>query len=84
MSVRRGSGCCGHTAVVADDAAGVLMHLLVPALVLVPILPTRSGYDDEESQLVTGIHERRVLRIVGGADNGKSCVAQPFGIAPLL
>ena len=74
----------GVVAVAADDAARVLMHLLVPARILVPVLPARGSHDDEQSQLVTGIHERGVLRIMGGTDDGKAGITQALGIAPLL
>ena len=74
----------GVVAVAADDVARVLVYLLVPAFFLVPVLPAGGGYNDKQPQLVAGIHERRVLRIVGGADDGEADVAQPFGVAPLL
>ena len=74
----------GMVAVATDDVAGVLVHLLVPALVFVPILPTRGSHDDKESQFIAGIHERRVLRIVSRADDGEASITQAFGIAPLL
>ena len=70
--------------VAADDRTGVLMHLCGKLRVFVPILPAWSSHDDEEAQLVTGIHEGRILRIVRRADNGKAQVTQALGIAPLL
>ena len=70
--------------VAADDEARVLVHLLGPALSLVPILPAGGGHDDEEAQLVAGIHERRVLRVVGSADDGVANILKPLGITPLL
>ena len=76
-----------HTRVVtvaADDRTGVLMYLCGKLRVLVPILPAGSSHDDEETQLVTGIHERRILRIVCRSDDGKAQVTQALGIAPLL
>ena len=74
----------GVVTISTNDVASVLMHLLVPAFVLVPILPARSRNDDKKTQFIASIHERRVLRIVGCTDDGKACIAQSLGIAPLL
>ena len=71
-------------AVAADDVAGVLMHTFGKLRLLVPILPSRSGHDDKQAQFVTRIHERRILRIMGHADDGTPCIAQQTGVAPLL
>ena len=71
-------------AVAADDTAGILMHLLCKLRIFVPVLPTRCRYNDEESQLVAGIHEGGILRIVGSTDDGKAEVAESLGVAPLL
>ena len=70
--------------VAAYDVACILVYLLVPSLVFVPVLPARGGYDDKQAQFVAGIHERRVLRIVCRADNGKAGIAQSLGVTPLL
>ena len=74
----------GMVAVATDDIAGVLMHHLRPLRVLVPELPARRRYDDEESQLVAGVHKRRILRIVSRTDDGHTRILQALGIAPLL
>ena len=71
-------------AVATDDVAGILMYHLAPFGILIPELPTGCGYDDKESQLVAGIHKRRVLRIVGCADDGHAGILQTLHIAPLL
>ena len=60
------------------------MHLAGKLRVFVPILPSGSCYNNEESKFVTGIHKRGVLRIVSRTDNGKACIPQTFGVAPLL
>ena len=70
--------------VAADDRTGILMYLCRKLRVFVPILPAWSSHDDEEAQLVTGIHKGRILWIVRRADNGKAQVTQALGIAPLL
>ena len=74
----------GVVAVATDDVAGVLMYHLAPLGVFVPELPTRGRNDDEEPQLVAGIHKRWVLRIVGRADDGHASLLQTHDIAPLL
>ena len=71
-------------AVTTDDVAGVLMYHLTPLRVFVPILPARGGYDNEESQLVAGIHERWILRIVCSTDDGHARLFQSLGITPML
>ena len=70
--------------VAADDIACVLMNHLAPLGILVPILPSRCGHDDEEAQLVAGVHKRGILWVVSCTDNGHAGIAQAFGIAPLL
>ena len=70
--------------VTTDDVAGVLMYHLAPLGAFVPELPAGCGYDNKESQFVAGVHERRILRIVGCADDGHAGIFQPHDIAPLL
>ena len=70
--------------VTTNDISCVFVHLLIPALVFVPVLPTRCSYNDKQSQFIAGIHKRRVLRIMGSTDNGKSSITQALGITPLL
>ena len=76
-----------HTGVVAVtpyDLACVLVNQFCPVFVFVPVLPTGRGNDNEDTQFVERVHKRRVLRIVGSADDVHSGVFQSFGVAPLL
>ena len=74
----------GVVAVATDDIAGVLVYHLAPFGVFVPVLPARCGHDDKKAQFVAGIHERRVLRVMSGADDVHAGLLQTQGVAPLL
>ena len=70
--------------VATDNLPCVLMHQFAELRVLVPVLPSRCRHDDEEAQFVAGIHESRVLRIVGSSDDGHAGILQTLCVAPLL
>ena len=65
----------GVVTVAADNGAGVLVYFFIPARLFVPVLPTWGSHDDEEAQLVAGIHKGGVLRIVGSTDDGEARIA---------
>ena len=71
-------------AVTTDDFTGILEHTLGKLRVLVPILPARCSHDDEDTEFIAGIHERRVLRIVGSTDDVETGILQTKHISPLL
>ena len=74
----------GMVTVAADNLSGILVHQFCPVGIFVPVLPTRCGHNDEDAQFVERIHERRILRIVGCADDVHAGILQSAGIAPLL
>ena len=71
-------------AVTTYDFTGILEHTFCKQRVLVPILPARCSHDDEDTEFIAGIHERRVLRIVGSTDDVETCILQTEHISPLL
>lgn len=47
-------------------------------------IANQGGYDNEESQLVACVHERRVLRVVRRTDDVEAGIFKSHDITPLL
>ena len=70
--------------VTANHFAGVLMNQFSEFHILVPILPSRSSYDNKHTEFIASIHKSRILWIVCYPDNCATGIPQAFCIPPLL
>ena len=80
------NGLPHHYGGVVPVAAHHLAHIIIYPVrkrPLAPELPSRRSDDDKQSQTVAGIHESRILGIMGTADNAHARLSQFHGILPL-
>ena len=70
--------------VTTDHFAGILMNQFSEFHILVPVLPSRSSYDNEHSEFIAGIHKGRILGVVCHPNNSATGISQTFSIPPLL
>ena len=73
----------GMIAIATHDIADIAIHALRKFGRVIPELPTGCIDNHKQTQLVTGIHESRVLRTVGVTDNLHPYFFQFFGIPPM-
>ena len=72
----------GMVPIPAHHLADIVIHP-VSKRAAAPELPARRGDDDEKAQTVAGVHESRILRIMGAPDHAHACLPQFHGILPL-